>query len=503
MTAMKSPARRKFLKSSAVLGGGLVIAFYLPAGSRRAFAQDAAKPVYPPNAFLRIGKDNSVTVMVKHLEFGQGVLTSLPMILAEELECDWSKIKSELAPAALVYANTFWGVQGTGGSSSVANSWDQLRTIGAQARTMLIEAAATQWKVKPDECRAVQGFVLGPSGKKASYGQLADAAARLPVPGKVALKDPKLFKIIGKPTRRIDAAGKINGKAIFGMDMKLPNLHTAVVAHAPVFGAKVVSVNADKIKSIPGITHVVQLSGAVAVVAKNFWLAKQGRDALDIEWDLGQHAALSTAVLRDEYRVLAGTPGMPARQAENPDAIKGAAKTLVAEYDVPFLAHAPMEPLNCTLHYKGDSCEVWVGSQFQTADQAAVARVLGLKPEQVKLNTLLAGGGFGRRANPVSDYIVEAARIAQEVKAPVKVVWTREDDIKGGYYRPMYVHRVVAGLDARGNVAAWNHTIVGQSILAGTPFEQMMVKGGIDATSVEGVADTPYDIPNLSVTLHS
>ncbi len=503
MTVMRNPSRRQFLISTATLGGGLVIGFYLPGASRLAQAQNQPKPVYPPNAFLNIGKDHSVPVMVKHLECGQGVLTSLPMLVAEELGCEWSKVRSELAPAAPVYAHTAFGMQMTGGSTSVANSWDQLRTVGAQARTMLVQAAARQWKVKPADCRAQKGFVLGPGGKKASFGQLAEAANKLPLPENVALKDPKDFTIIGKATRRIDAAGKVNGKAQFGFDMKLPNLHTALVAHPPVFGASVVSFKADKVKKIPGITHVVQISNGVAVVARNFWAAKQGRDALEIEWNPGPNAGLSTAALRKQYLELARTPGIIARKAENPDAIKGAAKTITAEYEVPFLAHAPMEPLNCTVDFKGDSCEIWVGSQFQTVDQGAAARVLGLKPEQVKLNTMLAGGGFGRRANPVADYVIEAAEIAKEIKVPVKVVWTREDDIKGGYYRPMYIHRVEAGLDVSGNVVGWNHTIVGQSILAGTPFESMMVKDGIDATSVEGVADSPYDLPNFQATLHS
>lgn len=503
MTAMKNPSRRRFLKASATLSGGLIIGFYLPGASRLAQAQDQPKPVYPPNAFLKIGKDNSVTVIVKHLEFGQGVLTSLPMLVAEELGCEWSKVRSELAPAAPVYAHTAFGMQMTGGSTSVANSWDQLRTVGAQARTMLIQAAASQWKVTPADCRAQKGFVLGPGGKKASFGQLAEAASKLPLPEKVALKDPRDFTIIGKATRRIDAAGKVNGKAQFGFDMKLPNLHTAVVAHPPVFGARLVSFKADKVQKIPGITHVVQISNGVAVVARDFWAAKQGRDALEIEWDPGPNAALSSDALRKQYLELARTPGMVARKADNPEAIKSAAKTITAEYEVPFLAHAPMEPLNCTVNFKGDSCEMWVGSQFQTVDQGAAARVLGLKPEQVKLNTVLAGGGFGRRANPASDYIVEAAEIAKEIKVPVKLVWTREDDIKGGYYRPMYIHRVETGLDASGNVVGWNHTIVGQSIVAGTAFESMMVKNGIDATSVEGVADTPYDLPNFQAMLHS
>ena len=497
-------ARRDFLKTSAALTGGLVIAFVLPQGGRRAFAQGKpAAPKIPPNAFLRVGKDGSVTVMVKHLEFGQGVTTSLPMIVAEELDCDWSKVRYELAPANPVYAHTAFGVQMTGGSSSVWNSFDQLRTVGAQARAMLVQAAADQWKAKPADCRTQKGFVLGPGGKKASYGQLADAAGRLAVPEDVKLKDRKDFTLIGKPTRRIDSAEKIEGRAKFGLDVERKNLHTAVVLHAPVFGAIVKSINADKVKQVPGVTHVVELANGVAVVASHFWAAKKGREALEVQWDLGPGAKLDTPSLFASFKEKAKTPGKLAKKPENPEAIKNVVKTITAEYEVPFLAHAPMEPLNCTVEVRDDGAEIWVGSQFQGVDQGAAARVLGLKPEQVTLHTMLAGGGFGRRANPVSDYVVEACEIAKRAKVPVKTVWTREDDVRGGYYRPMYVHRVEVGLDAQDKIAVWNHAIVGPSILHGTPFEAMMVKDGIDSTSTEGVADTPYAIPNMQVMLHS
>ncbi|MEP7069359.1 MAG: molybdopterin cofactor-binding domain-containing protein, partial [Usitatibacter sp.] len=501
---VKSASRRRFLQSSATLAGGLVISFWLPGGGGRlAFAQAPQPPKVSPNAFLRIGKDGSITVVVKHLEFGQGVTTALPMILCEELECDWNKVRYELAPAAPEYAHTMFGIQITGGSSSVSNSYEQLRTVGAQARMMLMQAAADQWKVKAADVRAEKGFVLGPGGKKLSYGQLADAAARVPVPEKVSLKDPKSFTVIGKPTRRIDSVEKVEGKAKFGLDVQRKNLHTALVAHPPVFGALVKSFNADKVKGVAGVTHVVELKNGVAVVAENFWSAKKGRDALEIVWDLGPGAGISTAALAAQFRESAKTPGKVAKKAGNPDAMKSAAKTIVAEYHVPFLAHAPMEPLNCTVEVRADGAEIWVGSQMQGVDQGAAAKVLGLKPEQVKLNTMLAGGGFGRRANPVSDYVVEACEVAKQVKVPVKVVWTREDDIRGGYYRPMYAHRVEVGLDAQNKVAAWNHAIVGPSIMAGTAFESMMVKDGVDPTSTEGVADTPYELANMNVTLQT
>jgi isoquinoline 1-oxidoreductase beta subunit len=499
---MRTISRREFLKTTAAAGGALVISFWLPQGARRAFAQAGPPPV-APNAFLRIGKDGICTVQVKHLEFGQGVTTSLPMLVAEELECDWSMVRSELAPAGAAYAHTAFGMQMTGGSSSVWNSYDQLRTVGAQARLMLMQAAADQWKVKLSEVRAEKGQVIGPGGKKLSYGQLAEAAGKLPVPQKVELKAAKDFKVIGRPTRRLDSAEKANGKAIFGLDVQRKNLHTAVVAHPPVFGAKPASFNADKVKAVNGVTHVVELSNGVAVVAKNFWAAKEGRDALTVEWEYLPGARPSSDALARRFREAARAAGKPVKKAENPDAARLASKPLAAEYDVPFLAHAPMEPLNCTVEIRGDEAEIWVGSQFQGVDHPVAAKTLGLDPAKVRLNTMLAGGGFGRRANPASDYVIEACEVAKQVRVPVKVVWTREDDIRGGYYRPMYAHRVEAGLDAQGKVAGWNHTIVGPSILAGTAFEAMLVKDGIDSTSVEGVADMPYDIPNLHVTLHT
>lgn len=506
LSLSKTTTRRQFLKASTASTGGLVIGFCLPGGNKLAQAQAPQAPnLNVPNAFLRVTRDGSVIVQVKHLEFGQGVMTSLPMLVAEELECDWTRVRAELAPAGAAYAHTMFGMQMTGGSSSVVNSWEQMRTVGAMARTMLIAAAANQWKVDPSKCRAENGVVIGPAGKKAGFGALADAANAMKVPEKVVLKEAKDFRIIGKPTRRIDAATKVNGAAKFGFDMTpkmLPNLHTALVRHPPVFGARVGRIDASKVHGIPGVTHVVQISNGVAVVAKNFWAAKQGRDALVVEWKMDEAAKVNSADLKKTYRDLAATPG-PVARAGSIEALKTATKTVSAEYDVPYLAHAPMEPLNCTVDLKKDSCEIWVGSQFQTGDQAAAAKAAGLKPGQVKLHTLIAGGGFGRRANPAADYIIEAVEIAKDAMVPVKTVWTREDDIKGGFYRPQFVHKVTAGLDANGRIAAWDHVIVGQSIMAGTPFEAFMVKNGVDDTSVEGVADTPYDIANMQVVSHS
>ena len=520
-------SRRQFLRASTTLTGGLVIGFYLPGGNRVALAQGQgvspapaappaapavpAKPVYPPNAFIRIAADNSVTVVVSKLEFGQGVLTSLPMLIAEELECDWTQVKSEHAPVAAVYNHPGFGIQMTGGSQSVASSWDQLRMVGAQARTMLVQAAANAWKVPVTECRAEMGQIVHSSGKKLGYGQVADAANKLPLPEGVKLKDAKDFKLIGKSTKRLDTRGKTNGSAKFGIDVKFPGMLTAVVARPPVFGAKVKSFDIEDAQGIPGVRYVAEIPSGVAVIATSFWAAKKARDKMKIVWDDAAGVKISSDALRSQYLELAKTPGTPAKQVGDPNAIKSAAKTIVAEYDVPYLAHAPMEPLNCTVELTADLCKIWAGTQFQTVDRDAAAKVAGVKPEQVQITTMLAGGGFGRRAVPDSDWVVEAVHVGRVVrratdagKAPpaVRVIWTREDDIKGGYYRPAYVHRVEAGIDKDGRAIAWNQVIVGQSIVAGTPFEAFMVKNGIDATSVEGAMEG-YAIPNVNVSLHS
>jgi len=496
---MARRSRRRFLQACAAL----VIPFFLPEGARLALAQPAARKQASPNAFLRIGKDGLCTVVVKHLEIGQGTTTALPMLVAEELECDWASVRYELAPVGAEYVNLEWGIQGTGGSTGVSNSWTQLRTVGAQARTMLMQAAADQWKVKPSEVRADKGFVLGPGGRKLSYGQLAEAAGRLPVPEKVELKPLADHKVIGKPVRRIDAAGKVNGQAVYGIDVQRKDLHVALVARPPAFGAKPASFKADQVAKVPGVTHVVELPDGIAVVAKSFWAAKQGRDALQVQWEMLPRSRVSTESLAREWRELAKAPGKPVKKPANAEAARGAVKTVVAEYEFPYLAHASMEPLNCTVELHGDSAEIWVGSQQPGVDRDNAARVLGLDPARVTLHSMLAGGGFGRRASPFSDFVVEACHVARQVKVPVKVIWTREDDTRGGHYRPMYVHRVEAGVDAQGRIAGWRHVVVGQSIAADTPFEQQVVKDGIDPLSIEGIAGIAYDIPNLDLTLHS
>ena len=506
--SLSQPSRRRFLATSASLAGGLVIACFVPFGKRRLFAQEGAPPAAPamdPNAFVRIGNDNTITILIKHSEMGQGVGTSLPMVVAEELDCDWSKVRMENAPNAAVYANNAFGIQGTGGSTSTLESFDQMRQAGAMARAMLVEAAAQQWKVAAGDCRTENGFVIC-GEHRGSYGELADAAAKLQPPARVALKDPKNWKLIGKPTRRIDSLSKVTGSAGFGIDVQRPGLLTGVIARAPVFGGKVRSFDASKAKAVPGVVDVVQVPSGIAVLARHFWAAKKGRDALEIEWDLGVGASLSTAAMLADYRKRAKAPGAVARQAGDVDAVlKAADKRIDADYELPFLAHAPMEPLNCTAEINKDGCEIWTGTQFQGVDQGVVAQILGIKPEQVKINTQFLGGGFGRRANPHSDFVAEAVHAAKAVKKPVKIVWTREDDIHGGYYRPMWLSRFSAALGEDGRPSAWAHTIVGQSISAGTPFAEFSIKDGVDSASVEGAADSPYlaGIPAHRVDLHT
>jgi isoquinoline 1-oxidoreductase subunit beta len=509
--AVAAVSRRSFLKAGSLATGGLVLGFVLPAGGRIARAADAARPaVYAPNAFLRVAPDNTVTVIVNRLEFGQGVHTGLPMVIADELDADWRQMRAELAPAGDVYKDPVLGIQITGGSGTIAHSFTQYREVGARARAMLVQAAAQQWKVDPSQCRTAKGVVYGPAGRKATYGSLAEAAKAQPVPQTVTLKDQKAFRYIGKPMPRLDARAKSTGRQQFGLDVKPAGTRVAVVAHPPVFGAKVAKFDASKAKAVRGVIAVLEIpvdcgGSGVAVVADGYWPAKQARDLLAIEWDTGAVEKVDSAKQLAQFAALAKTPGTVARKADT-SKLAGAAKKISAVYEFPYLAHAPMEPINCTVDLQDDACTLWVGSQFQGIDQAAAAAVVGLKPGQVTLNTMMAGGGFGRRATPTSDFVVEAAHVAKAYKAaghtgPVKLIWSREDDIRGGYYRPSHVHRVDIGLDAGGNIVAWDHAIVGQSIMAGTSFEPYMVKNGIDRTMVEGMGE-PYDVP-LNLTAHA
>ncbi len=505
-TGAQQLGRRDFLRTSAAVSGGFWISAWVPElASAAVKTAAAAGKVFVPNAFVRIAADESVTVIANHSEMGQGIYTSLPMLLNEELEADWSKITVEPAPVDAAYNHTVFGLQMTGGSTTTPSEWERFRRMGAMARVMLVEAAAQKWGVAASSCRVEKGVVIhAESGRKATYGSLADAASQLKPPANVPLKDPKQFTLIGKPVRRLDTPSKVNGTAQFGLDVRLPGMVYAVVARPPVFGGKVVSVDAAETLRIPGVRAVEQVPSGVAVVAEKFWAAKVGRDKLKITWDDGENAALSTTKMREEFSKLSATPGAIARKAGDPAAaLAGAAKTITAEYDVPYLAHAMMEPLNCVVDLRPESCEIWTGTQFETVDRLNAAKVAGLPPEKVQIHTTLLGGGFGRRANPASDFVVEAMHVAKVAKAPVKVVWTREDDLAGGWYRPMWHDRFAAGLDADGNPIAWTHTIVGQSITQGTPFEAYTIKDGVDSTSVEGAADILYGIPNLQVDLHS
>ena len=505
MSASAIVGRREFIRTGAAIGGGLLVSLYVPLPDGRSDALAAEEKDFALNAFVRIGTDESVTVISAHSEMGQGIYTSLPMLLNEELQADWSKVLVEAAPVDRVYNHPVFGIQMTGGSTTSPAEWERYRRMGALARTMLVEAAARQWNVEASSCHVDNGAVIhGATRRRASYGSLANAAAQLTPPADVPLKSAKAFTLIGKPTRRLDTPSKTNGTAQFGLDVSVPGMLTAVVARPPVFGGKVAKFDASETLKVPGVKAVEQVPSGVAVIAARFWPAKIGRDKLVIDWDLGPNAGLSTDQMLRDFAEVAKQPGTIAKKTGDPaTALKTAAKTITAEYDVPYLAHAMMEPLNCVVDLRPDSCEIWTGTQFETIDRANAAQVAGLPPEKVQIHTTLLGGGFGRRANPASDFVVEAVHVAKAAKAPVKVVWTREDDLKGGWYRPMWHDRFVAGLDANGNPVAWTHTIVGQSIMQGTLFESFGIKDGVDAASVEGAADILYGIPNVQVDLHT
>jgi isoquinoline 1-oxidoreductase subunit beta len=505
MSASAVLGRREFIRTGAAIGGGLLVSLHAPLAGRTRDALAAEEKDFALNAFVRIGTDESVTVISAHSEMGQGIYTSLPMLLNEELQADWSKIRVEAAPVDKAYNHPVFGMQMTGGSTTSPAEWERYRKMGAVARTMLVEAAARQWSVEAASCHVDKGVVMhGATGRHATYGSLANAAAQLTAPADVPLKPAKEFTLIGKPTRRLDTPSKTNGTAQFGLDVRVPGMLTAVVARPPVFGGKVVKFDASEALKVPGVKAVKEVPSGVAVIAERFWPAKIGRDKLIVDWDLGPNAALSTEQMLRDFTEMAKNPGTIAKKTGDPEAaLKTAAKTITAEYDVPYLAHAMMEPLNCVVDLKADSCEIWTGTQFETVDRANAAKVAGLPPESVQMHTTLLGGGFGRRANPASDFVVEAVHVAKAAKAPVKVVWTREDDLKGGWYRPMWHDRFVAGLDASGNPVVWTHTIVGQSIMQGTLFEAYGIKDGVDAASVEGAADLLYGIPNLQVDLHT
>ena len=506
-------ARRSFLKLSVASG------FALGVFPQSALAQEgkqpgpaALKPFDQPGAFVHIAPDGTVTVTINRLEFGQGVLTALPMILAEELDADWSKVRAVHGDSDPAYVDPAFGMHLTGGSGSIKRSYTQYRELGARTRAMLVLAAASQWNVDAASLRTENGRVLRADGQSIAYGDLADAAMKAPVPHKVALKDAKNFRLIGKATNRLDATAKSTGTQSFGMDMQLPGMLTAVVVHPPVFGARLRSVDDSAARAIAGVKAVIRMptdrgGEGIAVVAQGYWAAKQGRDALKLVWDTSAVEKVDSVAQLASYRALAKKTGLVQFKADV-SALAKAPKKISAEFTFPYLAHAPMEPLNCTVHVTGQGADakatLWLGTQMPGFDAMAASKVLGIAPKYIKINVQMAGGGFGRRAVPTADYVVEACTVSKMAMAaglhdPIRVVWSREDDIKGGYYRPMHVHRAEIGFDAKGKVLAWDHVVVGQSIAQGTPFESFMIKDGIDNTALEGMRD-PYDVPmRLSV----
>lgn len=483
----QTTSRRTFLKTSAVATGGLLMGVTLPG------ALQAAGTLHTPNAWVHISDDNTITLLSARSEMGQGVYTSMPMLIAEELNVDFRKIQVAIAPAGAAYTNALLGAQITGGSTSVRDGWEKLRIAGAQVREMLITAAAEKWKVERQTLKAANGYVLGPQGKKASYGQLAEAASRVPVPEKPAIKDPSEFKIVGKRTKRLDTPVKTNGTAEFGIDVKLPGMVYASVEQCPVIGGKVTSFDGSKAKSMPGVIDVVQINDGVAVVAQTYWQAVTARKSLTVNWDEGATAALdhnavlaSTRKAADEAKVL--PIGKP--MGDVAAALKGAAKTVKAEYVTPMQAHAPLEPMNFTASFKDGKCLLVGPTQFQQGAVGSVAGALGIKPEDITLKTTFLGGGFGRRLE--LDFIVQAAQVSKAVGRPVKVLWTREDDMTHDFYRPLGFNQIEAGLDANGQPVAIKFKVTSQSV---TQRAFGLPKDTFDAFMAEA-AVAGYEIPN-------
>jgi len=488
--------RRNFLKIGAGGATGLVIGFYLP-GRFEALAATPPAASAALNAWIHISSDDLVTIYIDKSEMGQGVVTSLSMLAAEELECDWKKIRTEFAPAAKVYFNPAFGVQGTGGSSSVRSSYDPMRRAGATAREMLVTAAAQKWGVGKSECHAEDGSVVhGASKRRLSYGSLAEVAAKVSPPADVRLKDPKDFKVIGKSHKRLDTPAKVNGSAGFGMDTRLPGMLYASVERCPVIGGKVKSFDASKAKAMPGVKQVLEISNGVAVVADNTWTAMEARRALQVTWDEGPLANLTSDGIRKTFADRAEKPGSVARNdGDAAKALAGAAQKIEAVYEAPYLAHATMEPMNCTAQVRADGVDVWAPTQMQTGSQQTAARIAGVPPESVLIHTTFLGGGFGRRGEV--DFVADAVEISKAVGAPVKVTWRREDDTQHDPYRPASYARIAGGIDGNGKPVAWTTRIACPSI-----FKRVFpntLKNNLDPTSVEGIANIPYDIANVLV----
>jgi isoquinoline 1-oxidoreductase beta subunit len=489
----KSPSRRAFLQAGAAAGGGLMLSLSLPfAGSA------SAADVFAPNAYISITTDGQVTLTMPYVEMGQGTYTSIPMLIAEELEVDLKQVQLEHAPPnEKLYANPLLGVQATGNSNAIRGAWQPLRQAGAAARTMLVVAAAKRWSVDPATCRAQHGEVLHPpTGRRSTYGELADDAARMPVPDKVALKEPKDFKLIGTPAKRLDLPAKINGTAVFGIDARPLGLKFATLAQSPVFGGRVKSVDDSAAKAVKGVRQIVRLDDAVAVVADHMGAAKKGLEALKIEWEDGAHAGLATGQVARELDLATLKPGPVAQNiGDVQKAMVSAATKVEATYEVPFLAHAPMEPMNCTVHVRKGECEIWIGNQAVARLQSMAAEAVGLPPEKVIVHNHLIGGGFGRRLE--ADGAVRAVEIAKHVDGPVKVVWTREEDIQHDMYRPYWFDRISAGLDDKGRPVAWNNRFAGSSVAA--RWAPAWFKDGLDPDSTEGAINLVYDLPNFHV----
>jgi len=489
--------RRGFLKTGAAGAASLVIGFYLP-GRYEAFAATPADAAPASlNAWMLISPDDTVKIMIDKSEMGQGILTALCMMAAEELDCDWKKIRTEFAPAAKEYFNPAFGMQGTGGSSSVRSSWDPMRKAGAAARDMLLQAAAQQWGVDKSACRTENGVIYHDASKrKLTYGNVAAAAAMLPVPQNVPTKDPKQYRIVGKPTKRLDTPDKVNGVAEFGIDVRKPEMLYAVVERCPVFGGKVASYDAAKAKAVPGVKNVVEISRGIAVVADNTWAAMQGRRALDVKWDEGPTATASSDSISKLFADQMAKPGAEARkEGDAASALSGAAQKIEAVYEVPYLAHATMEPINCTADVRADRVDVWAPTQFQTMAQGMAAKISGLKPENAFIHTTYLGGGFGRKAG--TDFVMEAVETSKAIGKPVKLTWSREDDMQHDYYRPASYAKLAAGIGADGWPVAWTTRIACSSIMEA--WFPGSTKNNLDPTSVEGVANLPYSIPNIYV----
>jgi isoquinoline 1-oxidoreductase beta subunit len=490
MSQLKNPTRRTFLKSSAAVGGSLIIGVSLPGGIRDALAATDSRI----NAWVRIGSDNSVTILCARSEMGQGVVMALPTLVAEELEVDLYKVKVEFAPPGEAYINAMLGGQLTGGSTSVRDSWEKLRIAGAQARIMLTEAAAQKWGVSAADCMARNGSVTY-KNKKASYGSLADAASKLTPPKEVKLKDPSKWRYIGKPLKRLDTAGKITGKTEFGIDVKLPGMLYASLAQCPVIGGKVTAVDDAKAKAMPGVKHVVRITDGVAVVADSWWQAKQARDALNITWDEGPSKGLNSEMVFKGLADAMAKPGASIKKQGDVDgAMKTAAKTVNATYEMPFLSHSPLEPMNFTADVRKDSALLIGSIQFQELAMGMAAGITGLKPEQITVKTTFLGGGFGRRID--CDFFAQAVEISKAVGAPVKLVWTREDDMTHDFYRPASLTQMSAGLDASGKPTALSLKLSSPSVTA--RLIPPLVKDGVDPLMTEAIL-VPYDIANQSV----